>query len=90
MVAPQRRAVKMMMMLTRIGTSVKKLWMQGGVNAASMDNINYIIGKQAARDSSKFHVKLTIQHQVDARYITWRIESFVAEYNFRGCGKYGM
>ena len=39
MVAPQRtrrvewRAVKMIMMLTSIGTLVKKLWMQGGVNA---------------------------------------------------------
>ena len=38
-VAPQRtrrvewRAVKMIMMLTSIGTLVKKLWMQGGVNA---------------------------------------------------------
>ena len=25
--------------------------------------------------SSEFHVKFTIQHQVDTRYITWRIES---------------
>ena len=30
--------------------------------------------------SSKFHVKLTIQHQVDARYITRRIQSYVDKY----------